>query len=186
MTICFWKRVISIKCKWRNKFLIHNINLTGHRKSACCIQLLVFLEIWVIAPFCHWRTQVFSKSCCHHDLKAFFEIGYKSVATFEYYRKYEVKMARILFKFIIYPSCERALKNGRVKSKIVTKSSFVNMIFFTSHNFIWLLFICFLHSAKQLGKLLKTTYRSAFRRVPSKNVSVPPSSTYQKTRCSTL
>ena len=82
------------------------------------------------------EAQVFSKSCCHHDLKAFFEIGYKSVATFEYYRKYEVKMARILFKFIIYPSCERALKNGRVKSKIVTKSSFVNMIFFTSHDFI--------------------------------------------------
>ena len=27
-------------------------------------------------------------------------------------------MARILFKFIIYPSCERPLKNGSVKSKI--------------------------------------------------------------------
>ena len=65
----FWKRVISIR--WRNKLLIHNINLTGHRKSACCLQLLVFLEIWVIAPFWHWRTQVFPKGCCHHDLKAF-------------------------------------------------------------------------------------------------------------------
>ena len=32
-------------------------------------------------------------------------------------------MTRILFKFIIYPSCERALTNGRVKSKIVRKSS---------------------------------------------------------------
>ena len=32
-------------------------------------------------------------------------------------------MTRILFKFIIYPSCERALKNGRVNSKIVRKSS---------------------------------------------------------------
>ena len=32
-------------------------------------------------------------------------------------------MTRILFKFIIYPSSERALKNGRVKSKIVRKSS---------------------------------------------------------------
>ena len=32
-------------------------------------------------------------------------------------------MTRILFKFIIYPSCERALKNGRVKSKIARKSS---------------------------------------------------------------
>ena len=68
-SICFWKWVISIK--WRNKLLIHNINLTGHRKSACCLQLLVFLEIWVIAPFWHWRTQVFPKGCCHHDLKAF-------------------------------------------------------------------------------------------------------------------
>ena len=32
-------------------------------------------------------------------------------------------MTRILFKFIIYPSCERALKNGRVKSKMARKSS---------------------------------------------------------------
>ena len=32
-------------------------------------------------------------------------------------------MTRILFKFIIYRSCERALKNGRVKSKIVRKLS---------------------------------------------------------------
>ena len=30
-------------------------------------------------------------------------------------------MTRILFKFIIYPSCERALKNGRVKSKTFRK-----------------------------------------------------------------
>ena len=60
-SICFWKWVISNT--WRNKLLIHNIHLTGHRKSACCLQLLVFLEIWVIAPFWH---------CCHHDLKAFF------------------------------------------------------------------------------------------------------------------
>ena len=75
-SICYWKRAISIK--WRKKLLIHNINLTGNRKSAYCLQLLVFLKIWVIAPFWHWRTQVFSKSCCHHDLKAFCEIGYKN------------------------------------------------------------------------------------------------------------
>ena len=31
-SICFLKWVISVK--WRNKLLIHNINLTGHRKSA--------------------------------------------------------------------------------------------------------------------------------------------------------
>ena len=38
-------------------------------------------------------------------------------------------MTRILFKFIINPSCERALKNGTVRSKIVGKSSFGDMIF---------------------------------------------------------
>ena len=76
-SICFWKQVISIK--WSNKLLIHNINLTGHRKSACFLQLLVFLEIQVIALFWHWRTQVFPKGCCHHDLKALCETGYKSV-----------------------------------------------------------------------------------------------------------
>ena len=37
----------------------------------------------------------------------------------------------------------------------------------------------------QLGKLLKTTYRSAFRRVPLKNISIRPS-TYQKTRWRTF
>ena len=37
-------------------------------------------------------------------------------------------MARILLKLIIYPSCERALKNGRVKSEIVRKS-FLNVTF---------------------------------------------------------
>ena len=110
-SICFWKRVISIK--WRNKLLIHNINLTGHRKSACCLRLLVFLVMWVIALFWRWRSQNFPKGWCHHDLKAFCEMG----CTFECYRKYQVKMTRISFKFIIYPSCERALKSGRVKSK---------------------------------------------------------------------
>ena len=64
-SICFWKWVISIK--WRNKLLIHNINLTCHRKSACCLQLFVFMETWVIAPFWHWRTQVFPKGCCYDD-----------------------------------------------------------------------------------------------------------------------
>ena len=38
-SICFWKWVISNK--WRNKLLIHIISLTGHRKSASCLQLLV-------------------------------------------------------------------------------------------------------------------------------------------------
>ena len=50
--------------------------------------------------------------------KRFVKLGIK-----EYYRKYEIKMTPVLFKFIIYPSCERVLKNGRMKSKIVRKSS---------------------------------------------------------------
>ena len=32
-------------------------------------------------------------------------------------------MTRILFKLTIFPSCERALKNGRVKSEILRESS---------------------------------------------------------------
>ena len=34
-------------------------------------------------------------------------------------------MTLISFKFIIYPSCERALRNGKLKTKIVRKSSFI-------------------------------------------------------------
>ena len=52
-----------------------------------------------------------------------FSIRGHRLCTLEYFRKYEVKMTCILFKFIIYPSCERVLKNGRVKPKIVRKSS---------------------------------------------------------------
>ena len=128
--------------------LIHKINLTGHRKSACCLQLLVFLGIWVIAPFWHWRTQVFPRGCCHHDLKAFLW-NWVWKCFFVCYRKYEVKMTRILLKFIIYPSCERDLKNGRVKLKILRKLSFGDMTFLTSHDYIWLFFICFLCCAKE-------------------------------------
>ena len=118
-SICFSKRVIS--AKWRNKLLIHNINLTVHRKSACCLRLLVFLETWVVAPFWHWRSQVFPKGRCHHDLKAFCESGHNNL--FKNIKKYEVKMACILFTFIIHPSYERALKHGLVKSTIFRKSS---------------------------------------------------------------
>ena len=39
------------------------------------------------------------------------------------YRKHEVKMTLILLKFVIYPSCEGTLNNGRVKSKIFRKLS---------------------------------------------------------------
>ena len=55
--------------------LIHNINLTVHRKSLCCQQLLVFLEIWVIAPFWHWKIQVFGQSS---NFK-FFEVALSAV-----------------------------------------------------------------------------------------------------------
>ena len=58
-------------------------------------------------------------------------------------------MSRILDKYIIYPFCERALKNERVKSKIIRKSSFGDMIFLASHDYIWLLFIYFLYCAKE-------------------------------------
>ena len=53
----------------------------------------------------------------HHILK----VGI--IVYFKYYIKYQVKMTRILLKFFIYPSCETALKNGTVISKIVRKSS---------------------------------------------------------------
>ena len=58
-------------------------------------------------------------------------------------------MTRILFNFIIYRSCETVLKNEKVKSKVVKKSSFGDMIFLTSHDYIWLLFVCFLYCAKE-------------------------------------
>ena len=38
-------------------------------------------------------------------------------------------MTHILLKFIIYPSCERALKNKRAKSEIVRKLLFGDIIF---------------------------------------------------------
>ena len=76
-SICFSKRVIS--AKWRNKLLIHNINLTVHRKSAYCLRLLIFLETWVITPLWHWRYQVFPKCHCHHHLKAFYECGHNNL-----------------------------------------------------------------------------------------------------------
>ena len=43
-------------------------------------------------------------------------------------------MIPILLKFIICPSCERALKNEGVKLKIVKK--FDDIIFLTSHFYI--------------------------------------------------
>ena len=65
-------------------------------------------------------------------------------------------MTLILFKFIIYSSCKRALKNGRVKSKVVRNSPFGDMVFLTSHDYILLLFICFLYCAKE-GIVVETS-----------------------------
>ena len=72
-SICFWKQVISIK--WRNKLLIHNINLTGHRKSACCLRLLVFLEIWVILSFGVGGLRIFPSSAATMISKRFVKLG---------------------------------------------------------------------------------------------------------------
>ena len=72
-------KYLLINLIYYHKLLIHNINLTGHRRSAFCLQLLVFLEIWVSGSFWHWRSQVFPKGYCHHDLKTFCETGYNSV-----------------------------------------------------------------------------------------------------------
>ena len=49
-----------------------------------------------------------------------------------------------IFNFIIYSSCDKALKNGKVKSKIVYKSSFGDMIFLTLHDYILLLLLLLL------------------------------------------
>ena len=68
-------------------------------------------------------------------------------------------MTRILFKFIIYPFCERTLKNERVKSKIVRKSSFGDMICLTSHDYMSLIFISFLYCAKE-GIVVETSKAS--------------------------
>ena len=59
----------------------------------------------------------FSQGLHHHHLKAFCEIGYNGVIL-NIIKKYEVKMTRMLFKFVMYRSCERALKNRRVKLKL--------------------------------------------------------------------
>ena len=75
-SICFPKRVIL--AKWRNKLLIHNVSLTVHRKSACCLRLLVFLETWAIVLW-NWRSHIFPKGRCHHDLKAFCESGHNNL-----------------------------------------------------------------------------------------------------------
>ena len=53
------------------------------------------------------------KDCCHHDLKVFGETGYNSL----FLNVTENIKYDSYIKFIIYPSCERALKNRRVKSE---------------------------------------------------------------------
>ena len=60
------------------------MNLTNHRKSACCLRLLIFREIWVIAPLWYWRSQDFPKDCCQHDLKAFCERAWRTEDRIKY------------------------------------------------------------------------------------------------------
>ena len=60
-----------------------------------------------------------------------------------------VKVTLILFKFIIYASCGWALTDGRLKSKIVRKTYFGDIISLTSHDCMWLNYICFLYCAKE-------------------------------------
>ena len=72
--------------------------------------------------FCIGGPRFFPRVATTMTSKRFVKLGI--ICTLEYYRKYEVKMTSILFKFTIYPSCESALKNESVKSEIVRKSSF--------------------------------------------------------------
>ena len=57
--------------------LIHNINLTGCRKSVCCLQLLVFLEI--LLRFGIGGSRFFPRIAATMISKRFCEIAYKSV-----------------------------------------------------------------------------------------------------------
>ena len=91
--------------KWRNKLLIHVVCGSWFSWR---YELLVCFDIG--------GPRIFPTVAATMISKRLVKLGI--MCTFEYYRKYEVKTTRILFKFIIYPSCERALKNRRVKSKI--------------------------------------------------------------------
>ena len=115
-SICFSKRVIS--AKWRNKLLIHNINLTVHRKSVC--------NSWF--PWRHESSLRFGiggprfspRVAATRISKHFVNLG-----IIIYHEKYEGKMARILFNFIIHPSYERVLKHEMVKSNIFRTSEYL-------------------------------------------------------------
>ena len=72
-SICFWKR--SFWLTWGTSCLF----------TTSIWQVLERLHVvygsWFswrheFAPFLHWRSQIFSKGCYHHDLKAFCETGY--------------------------------------------------------------------------------------------------------------
>ena len=74
-SICFGKRVIWIE--WRNKLFIHNINLTSHRKSACCLQLLVFLEYESLLRFGIGGPKFFPRVAATMISKRFVKLGIK-------------------------------------------------------------------------------------------------------------
>ena len=59
--------------------LLHNINLTGRRKDACCLQLLVFLEIESLLRFDIGGPRFFPRIAATMISKHFCVIEYKSV-----------------------------------------------------------------------------------------------------------
>ena len=59
--------------------LNHNIKLIGHRKSASCLQLLVFLEIESLLRFGIRGPRFFPRVAVTMITKRFCEIGYNSV-----------------------------------------------------------------------------------------------------------
>ena len=124
-SICFSKRVIS--AKWRNKLLIHNINLTVHRNSAyLTVHRKSVCNSWF--PWRHKSSLRFGiggprfspRVAATRISKHFVNLG-----IIIYHEKYEGKMARILFNFIIHPSYERVLKHEMVKSNIFRTSKYL-------------------------------------------------------------
>ena len=148
-SICFWRWVISNK--WRNKLFILTL----------IWQVIERVHV-VYSTWFSWRYEslllfgiggrrFFPRVAAIMISKWFCQIAYKGALlnVMENMMTCMIKMTSILFKFIMYPSCESALKNERVKSKIVGKSYFGDRIFLTSHDYILLLFICFLYCAKE-------------------------------------
>ena len=69
----FENRLFSVK--WTNKLLIHDINLTGHRKSTCCLRLLVFLQIESLLCFGIGGPRIFPRVPATMISKRFVKLG---------------------------------------------------------------------------------------------------------------